>query len=216
MLISIEGNIGSGKTTLFNILEKQLLLNDYNNKKFMKEPIDNWLNLKDNSNTNILELFYRDKSKWSFSFQICAFISKIKELEKYLIDSDIIITERTVQTDRECFAKELYKDQSINEIDWELYNDLYNIMVKPAYIPNGIVYLECNPTTCLDRINKRNRVEEIGIPQDYLNHIHTRHEEWLSSTAIPVIRINVNEDYLNNKEQLEVIISKIQDFINNL
>ena len=216
MLISIEGNIGSGKTTLFNILEKKLLLNDYNNKKFMKEPIDNWLNLKDNSNTNILELFYRDKSKWSFSFQICAFISKIKELEKYLIDSDIIITERTVQTDRECFAKELYKDQSINEIDWELYNDLYNIMVKPAYIPNGIVYLECNPTTCLDRINKRNRVEEIGIPQDYLNHIHTRHEEWLSSTAIPVLRINVNEDYLNNKEQLEVIISKIQDFINNL
>ena len=167
-------------------------------------------------NTNILELFYRDKSKWSFSFQICAFISKIKELEKYLIDSDIIITERTVQTDRECFAKELYKDQSINEIDWELYNDLYNIMVKPAYIPNGIVYLECNPTTCLDRINKRNRVEEIGIPHDYLNHIHTRHEEWLSSTAIPVLRINVNEDYLNNKEQLEVIISKIQDFINNL
>lgn len=171
MLISIEGNIGSGKTTLFNILEKKLLLNDYNNKKFMKEPIDNWLNLKDNSNTNILELFYRDKSKWSFSFQICAFISKIKELEKYLIDSDIIITERTVQTDRECFAKELYKDQSINEIDWELYNDLYNIMVKPAYIPNGIVYLECNPTTCLDRINKRNRVEEIGIPHDYLTEI---------------------------------------------
>ena len=110
MLISIEGNIGSGKTTLFNILEKKLLLNDYNNKKFMKEPIDNWLNLKDNSNTNILELFYRDKSKWSFSFQICAFISKIKELEKYLIDSDIIITERTVLTDRECFAKELYKN----------------------------------------------------------------------------------------------------------
>ena len=216
MLISIEGNIGSGKTTLFNILEKKIILNDYKKKKFMKEPIDKWLNLKDNSNTNILELFYKDKSKWSFSFQICAFISKIKELEKYLIDSDIIITERTVQTDRECFAKELYKDQSINEIDWELYNDLYNIMVKPAYIPNGIVYLECNPTTCLDRINKRNRVEEIGIPQDYLNHIHTRHEEWLSSTAIPVLRINVNEDYLNNKEQLEVIISKIQDFINNL
>ena len=216
MLISIEGNIGSGKTTLFNILKKKIILNDYKKKKFMKEPIDKWLNLKDNSNTNILELFYKDKSKWSFSFQICAFISKIKELEKYLIDSDIIITERTVQTDRECFAKELYKDQSINEIDWELYNDLYNIMVKPAYIPNGIVYLECNPTTCLDRINKRNRVEEIGIPQDYLNHIHTRHEEWLSSTAIPVLRINVNEDYLNNKEQLEVIISKIQDFINNL
>ena len=216
MLISIEGNIGSGKTTLFNILEKKIILNDYKKKKFMKEPIDKWLNLKDNSNTNILELFYKDKSKWSFSFQICAFISKIKELEKYLIDSDIIITERTVQTDRECFAKELYKDQSINEIDWELYNDLYNIMVKPAYIPNGIVYLECNPTTCLDRINKRNRVEEIGIPQDYLNQIHTRHEEWLSSTAIPVLRINVNEDYLNNKEQLEVIISKIQDFINNL
>jgi deoxyadenosine/deoxycytidine kinase len=216
MLISIEGNIGSGKTTLFNILEKTLLLNDYNKKKFMKEPIDKWLNLKDNSNTNILELFYKDKSKWSFSFQICAFISKIKELEKYLIDSDIIITERTVLTDRECFAKELYENKLINEIDWILYNDLYDIMVKPAYIPNGIVYLECDPTISLDRVNKRNRSEESGIPLNYLNQIHTRHEEWLSATTIPILRINVDENYLNNKEQLDDIISKIQVFINNL
>ena len=216
MLISIEGNIGSGKTTLFNILEKKLLLNDYKKKKFMKEPIDKWLNLKDNSNTNILELFYKDKSKWSFSFQICAFISKIKELEKYFIDSDIIITERTVLTDRECFAKELYENKLINEIDWTLYNDLYNIMVKPTYIPNGIVYLECDPRISLDRINKRNRAEETGIPQDYLNQIHMRHEAWLSTTTIPVLKINVNENYLNDKEQLKSIISRIQDFIDNI
>ena len=216
MLISIEGNIGSGKTTLLNILEKKLFLKDYNKKKIMKEPIEKWLNLKDNSNTNILELFYRDKSKWSFSFQICAFISKIKELEKYLIDSDIIITERTVLTDRECFAKELYEEKLINKIDWTLYNDLYNIMVKSQYIPNGIVYLVCDPTTSFDRVNKRNRSEESGIPLKYLERIHMRHETWLTSTKIPVLKINVHENYLNNKEQLNDIISKIQVFINNL
>ena len=215
MLISIDGNIGSGKTTLFNILKKRLVLETFKNKSFIEEPINDWLNLKDSSDNNILELFYKDKTKWSFSFQICAFISKIKKLEDIINPSDdsILISERTVLTDKECFAKQLYNDKFINEIEWSLYNDVYNMMIKKDYIPNAIVYLECNPTICFERIHKRNRMEEAEIPYEYLEKIHIKHNEWLSGTNIPVLRINVEENYLDNEEQLESIIKKIQVFI---
>jgi deoxycitidine kinase len=219
MLISIDGNIGSGKTTLFNLLQKKLVLEKFKNKVYLEEPVSDWLNLKNNSNNNILELFYKDKIKWSFSFQICAFISKIKKLEKDIKSEDeskILISERTVLTDKECFAKQLYNDNFINEIDWSLYNDLYNMIIKKDYIPTGIVYLECNPTICYERIHKRNRSEEEGIPLDYLQSIHARHEEWLSNTNIPVLKINVEENYLDNNEELQKIINKIQLFIDNM
>ena len=73
-IISIEGNIGSGKTTLL-----QNLKNKYKNNPqviFLKEPVDEWNNIKDSNGTTILEKFYLDQEKYSFAFQMMAYISR--------------------------------------------------------------------------------------------------------------------------------------------
>jgi deoxyadenosine/deoxycytidine kinase len=63
-IISIEGNIGSGKTTLINKLQENL----QDNFVFLEEPLDEWLEIKDERENTILSKFYSDQSKYSFPF----------------------------------------------------------------------------------------------------------------------------------------------------
>ena len=104
--MSVEGNIGSGKSSIINILMNRLDINNI----LLQEPVKEWTKLTELNGKNILELFYENTSRWSYSFQMNAFITRLKLLEKAIMDNpnSLIITERTVQTDRNCFAKELY------------------------------------------------------------------------------------------------------------
>ena len=102
MLISIEGNIGTGKTTLMRYIKK--LYNDNCKVVFIEEPVDLWLQLKSSDGENILEKFYKDKTRWSYSFQMHAFITRAQEIMKQ-DQNKVIIIERSVLTDRNVFAK---------------------------------------------------------------------------------------------------------------
>uniref|UniRef100_A0A6C0IV69 Deoxynucleoside kinase domain-containing protein n=1 Tax=viral metagenome TaxID=1070528 RepID=A0A6C0IV69_9ZZZZ len=207
MYISLEGNIGSGKTTLFNVLEKI-----YKDKKFIKEPVDEWRKVKDSNDKNILELFYQNPKKWSFSFQICALNTKIEKLEKLNIKSDDIISERSILTDKYCFAKQLFEDECINEVDWKIYNSLHkNIDINLS--PKAIIYLKCNPEICFERIKIRDRKEELNIDLNYLTKINNKHLEWLSNIGIPVLEIDTNINYLENNVEMQRILVMIDNFL---
>ena len=78
MLISIEGNIGTGKSILDKILKEKF--NRNTNVKFLQEPVDQWLKLTDSDGTNILDKFYKDQKRWSYSFQMNAFITRVKDI----------------------------------------------------------------------------------------------------------------------------------------
>jgi deoxyadenosine/deoxycytidine kinase len=95
-LISIEGNIGTGKTTFVEIFKK-LLETLYPHQKivFLKEPIDEWFKITNNDGRNILDYFYKDQLRWSYSFQMNAFISRMKQIEQYA-NQDVIFTDRNV------------------------------------------------------------------------------------------------------------------------
>ena len=103
-IYSIEGNIGSGKSTLVKMMKEQT-----SNVVFVKEPVDVWNTIKDNNNETILEKYYKNQEKYAFSFQIMAYISRISILRKTIKKNpnDIIITERSVLTDKNVFAKML-------------------------------------------------------------------------------------------------------------
>ena len=75
MIISIEGNIGSGKTTLTKLLK------DKTDKYIIVgEPIEEWLRIRDENDKNILDKFYNNQKEYSFQFQIMAYITKLKLL----------------------------------------------------------------------------------------------------------------------------------------
>ena len=175
VLISVEGNIGSGKSTLLQQLKlkyelKELLPEDHRQKIiFLQEPVDEWNTIQDHRGVSILQHFYNDQQKYAFSFQMMAYITRLKILmeaiEKY--PDAIIIMERSLGTDKNIFAKMLYQDEKINEIEYKIYLKWFDEFTKN--IPKlNILYLRVKPTTCMQRIKMRNRTGEEGITLEYI------------------------------------------------
>ena len=116
-IISVDGNIGSGKSTLVNHLRKK-----YEDSKmvcFLDEPVDDWKKIVDEDGVDILSKFYGDTKKYAFSFQMMAYISRIAILREKIRENPekIIISERSVFTDRNVFAKMLYDDKMIEKVN---------------------------------------------------------------------------------------------------
>ena len=162
-IITIEGNIGSGKSTLLEFLRNELIL-DNQKVIFMKEPVDEWEYIKDSNGNTMLQKFYENQEKYSFPFQMMAYISRLKLLketvEKY--PNAIIISERSLYTDKYVFAKMLYETNKIEDVCYQIYCKWFDTFVKDYPIA-GIIYVKTDPEICHDRIAKRSRVGESNI-----------------------------------------------------
>ena len=116
-VISIEGNIGSGKSTLLNKLRDKY--KDDPTIGFVDEPIQLWNTIKDTNGVTILENYYTNQNKYAFPFQMMAYISRLSILRKELKRNyKVIIMERSIYTDAAVFAKMLYDDRKIEEIEY--------------------------------------------------------------------------------------------------
>ena len=215
--IIIEGNIGTGKTTLGRKLSEL-----YPDSEFIPEPVDKWISLRnDTDNKNILENFYVDKNRWSYSFQTYAFLTRGKLiLEKQT--KNIRFLERSILTDRNVFAKALYESGDMTNLEWKMYNEwsswLYDDIANRIGKPAGIIYIRCDPQVSFDRVKLRSRSEESSIPLEYLEKIHKYHDDWLlkNEQNENVLVIDVNKDFENDKEHLDSIIQKIKTFIDDI
>jgi deoxyadenosine/deoxycytidine kinase len=83
-IISIEGNIGAGKTTVIHKIEQFLKETNNTRIRVLKEPVDLWSTIKDENNETILEKFYKDQKTYAFPFQILAFMTRLSEIKKML------------------------------------------------------------------------------------------------------------------------------------
>jgi deoxyadenosine/deoxycytidine kinase len=197
-IISIEGNIGSGKSTFLSYLKencsKQII--------FVKEPVDKWEQIKDSeTNETMLQKFYKDQKKYSFSFQMMAFISRFSILRETVRQnpSAIIITERCLYTDKYVFAKMLFEMKNIEDINYQIYNQWFEEFACEFPV-NKIIYIKATPEICFERIKKRNRIGESVIPLDYLINCHQYHEDMIEilSSTIEIIYIDGNVDIYEN------------------
>ena len=204
IIISIEGNIGSGKSTLLRLLKEKI-----SKWTFLSEPIEEWLKIKDNQDT-ILNLFYQDKKRWSYAFQNMAFLTRTEQLEKNIGQNKIIVTERSIETDRNVFSKILYDGKFMNDIEYKTYLKLLEMFGKKNRF-NGHIYLKTDVNTSNSRIKKRSRESESGIELDYLKKLETYHNVWLENSN-SVLILDGNKDFENNKEEFEIMLKKIESF----
>ena len=205
MLISIEGNIGSGKSTIINYLKN--LNND--NIVFVDEPVDEWLNIKSNGK-NALELFYEDQDKNSFWFQVLAYITRLRNLLETIKKNPnkIIITERSIYTDKYVFAQMLFDSGKISDIEFQIYNYWFDTFENETKI-DVILYVNTEPEECMNRIKTRNRSEESSVELDYLKDCHQKHVEWLDKEKSKIVFINGHQ----NKENMK---NDVLNFVNNI
>jgi len=181
ILISLEGNIGSGKSTLLKKLKEV-----EPEWVFVDEPVDSWMSIKNSDGENLLEAFYKDKKRWSYTFQNAAVLTRgmmIKEaVEKVHASgkSAVIIMERCIETDRNVFATMLKEDGLLNGIEWELYNRWYSFLRDMVPQMNAYIWVDTPPDVCAERIVKRARHGEEGIPLSYLKDLDKAHSTCLS------------------------------------
>ena len=201
-IFSIEGNIGSGKSTLIDILKDVNL-----NFIYLPEPVNLWNEIKDLDGVTILEKYYQDQKKYAFPFQMMAYITRLSQIKKLknFDENVIILTERCVFTDREIFAKMLYDTKKIEEIEYSIYLKWFDEFISECSI-NGIIYLQTKPTTCVERIKKRDRKGE-NIPLNYLVDCHDYHERWINSTTIPSLILDGEKNSLEFLEDIQKFIS---------
>lgn len=240
-IISIEGNIGSGKSTLLANLKKHF--NNNHRVIFLREPVDEWSKIKDEHGVTILEKFYADQDKYSFSFQMMAYISRLKLLKdavnecrvetfKYIQEHDYkkphnrdekfiyyIITERSLFTDKMVFAKMLYDSGKIESINYQIYLNWFNTFADEFKV-NKIIYVNANPEICYERVGKRHRDGEDKIPLEYLKNCHIYHNNMLDKSLLDCVCntqlvLDGNVDIYENDHILNEWISSIENFIYN-
>lgn len=199
-LISIEGNIGSGKSTFV----KELQAHWKGDVIVLQEPVNEWMQVRDSTTgKTMLEMFYENPKENAFSFQMMAYVSRyalIRDaMEKH--PETLLITERCMATDREVFVKMLVEDGVLREVDTQIYNKwVYTLGTQ--FHPDHIVYIRTRPETCLDRIRMRNRKGEKDIPIEYLEKCHDAHEEWIGReiTEYGLKRITILEGDIHKND----------------
>jgi len=196
MIISIEGNIGSGKSSFVHTL-KELLANR-EDVCFLQEPVQEWLNIRDENGVNILENYYTNQKKFAFPFQMMAYISRLVILKRAIENPryKYIITERSLFTDKEVFCKMLYDDGMIDSICYQIYNKWFDEF-RDLAVPYKVIYLKTDPIIAKHRVDIRARAEE-NIPIDYLKKCHEYHENWLNYSD--VIVLDANQDITLNPD----------------
>jgi deoxyguanosine kinase len=211
MIISIEGNIGSGKSTLVSILQNTF--KDNSDYHFVQEPVDIWNTITDENGVTILEKFYEDSQKYAFQFQMMAYISRLSIIKNAYnnVKCKYIITERCVYTDANVFAKMLFDEGKISKIEYTIYKKWFDEFIDEIPI-SKMIYVKTNAETALNRVIKRNRKGE-HIPLEYLQNCNKYHEDWLNSETIDLLTLNGEIDIYENKDTLNEWIQHIMVFI---
>jgi len=213
----VDGNIGAGKSTFLKLIKERLPVH------VIYEPHTKWQQVI--SGENLLEKFYRDTKRWGYTFQTYAFVTRVMEQEEHArrySSTPIHILERSVFSDRYCFASACHDLGNMSTLEWKLYCEWFSWLVDQyVTLPKGFIYLQTDPNVCYERLLKRNRHEESGVEIEYLKHLHEKHEKWLVRKEgvcnyikdIPVLVLDCNEDFEHNKEQMQKHIESIVNFV---
>ena len=190
ILITLDGNIGAGKSTLLDMISEKLPY-----VTVIPEPVGDWLKMTNEKGESLLSLFYNDTSRWCYTFQNCALLTRLLHTEDIIKNwkptenkSRIIITERSVLTDRFVFAEMLYKNGKMDKLEWELYLKWFNHYA--AHLPvKGIIHLATGSKTSKERIGIRGRAGEESIQMSYLEDLEAQHNKWIAESHLPSLQI---------------------------
>jgi deoxyadenosine/deoxycytidine kinase len=198
--IAVAGNIGVGKSTLVDLLSKELGWTPF------YEPVTENPYLSD---------FYDDMQAWGFHSQIYFLMRRLRIHRRLMDVKGSVIQDRSVYEDAEIFARNLYLQDAINQRDYETYQELYRVLVEFLPPPDLVIYLRASEKTLVDRISKRGRDYEQMISVDYLADLNQLYEDWVQDFELcPILTVPCDDlDYVAKPQHLALIVDRVKDIL---
>ena len=198
--IAIAGNIGSGKTTL-----TQMLSEHYRWEPHYEVVAEN----------PYLADFYGDMNRWSLQLQVF-FLSQRFQAHQTITRSDSsAIQDRSIYEDAHIFARALFEQGDMDARDYENYNRLYQSMIQFLRPPTLMIFLRRSVPKLMERIHQRGRDYEQSISYDYLTRLNQYYDEWYDQyEAGNALVIQTDElDFLDNEAHFNLLVGKMHDSI---
>jgi deoxyadenosine/deoxycytidine kinase len=203
MHIAIAGNIGSGKTTLTELLSRH----------YGWEP-----HFEDVDENPYLDDFYAEMQRWSFNLQIYFLNSRFRQVVDIRRNNRKVVQDRTIYEDAFIFAPNLHAMGLMTSRDFNNYSALFELMDGFIQAPDLLIYLRASVPTLVGQIQKRGRSYETSIRLDYLQRLNERYEAWISTYdkgRLLVIDVDHNR-FPESAEDLGEIISRVDAELNGL
>lgn len=192
--ITIEGNIGAGKTTLAHLLAKhfdaRLIL-----EKFADNPF--------------LPKFYENPGQYAFPLELFFMAERFKQLKELLQQKDLF---QNVTISDYLFTKcLLFAKVTLPEDEFRLYQRLFDIIHQQLIQPDLLIYLHAPVAKLQSNIRKRNRSYEQNIPDEYLFNIQETYTHYIKQHNIKTLFIDAsNADFLGNEKHLKTVVDALE------
>ncbi len=184
-LITIEGNIGAGKTTLSKLLAKH-----YNAQLILEQFEDN----------PFLPKFYKDQERYAFPLELTFLAERYKQLKKQLTSRDMF--QPITISDYLFIKSKLFAKVNLPHDEYELYETLFDIIYPNLPQPEVLIFLQTPIDKLKENIQTRNRDYEQDIERQYLKKIQDAYASFLKSQPFITLMVDTTQtDFLNNREQ---------------
>lgn len=193
--ITIEGNIGAGKTTLSHLLQKQLQA-----KLILEQFAEN----------PFLPKFYEDKEKYAFPLELSFLADRYKQLKSLLLNRDLF--SEYIISDYLFIKSKMFAKVNLNEDEYQLYETMFDIIYPNLPEPDIVIYLYAPISKLQENIKNRNRTYEQKIPEEYLHNLHEAYQTLLLNGDYKTLIVDTTTtDFLNNKNDFDKLLKYLEN-----
>ena len=191
--VTIEGNIGAGKTTLAHLLSKH-----FNARLILEEFADN----------PFLPKFYENPGQYAFPLELFFMAERYKQLKDLLQTKDMF---QNITVSDYLFTKcLLFAKVNLPDEEFRLYQKLFEIINPQIVQPDILIYLHTPVHKLQENIKKRNREYEQSIPNDYLFTLQETYTQYIKQHNIKTLFIDAsNADFLGNEEHMKIVVEAL-------
>jgi len=192
--ITIEGNIGAGKTTLSHLLAKH-----YNARLVLEEFAEN----------PFLAKFYEQPQQYAFPVELFFMAERYKQLKDLVHSKDLF---QSITISDYLFTKcLLFAKVNLPEEEFRLYQKLFDIIHQQLLFPDIVNYLHSPVQRLQQNIRQRNRLYELNIPDEYLFNLQETYTSYIKQHNITTLFIDAgNADFLGKTSHLQVVIDALE------
>lgn len=195
--ITIEGNIGSGKTTLATKMaqnyQTELILEQFSENPFLSK-------------------FYKDAQKYGFVLEMSFLMERYQQMKSYFTENEIV--SKLLVTDYDISKSLIFSKITLGREDFLVYEKSFHLLYDDIVKPDLYVYLYQNTERIMENIKKRGREYEKNIPKSYLDSVQRGYLDFLSKKKdLNSLIIDVTElDFVEKPSDYDIIVEKISDF----